>query len=54
MRSHPRGSAPGTVLVPFWSPYPQDTVLGGPLVHSRPPARASRGPEGDHGKRPRT
>lgn len=23
MRSHPRGSAPGSVLVPFWSPYPQ-------------------------------
>ena len=25
MRSHLRGSAPASVLVPFWSPYPQDS-----------------------------
>ena len=49
-----RDSASGRaiVLVPFWSPYPQGS---GPRRSGCPQAtvrRRSRGPEGDHGKRP--
>ncbi len=53
MRSNARGSAPASVLVPFWSPYPQES---GSRRSVRPQATAREsaggGPEGDHGKRP--
>lgn len=45
-------SSPRRLLVPFWSPYPQDSGRRPPVRPQATTGESAGGPEGDHGERP--